>query len=97
MDEVAQVELAGALGAGQLHPQLPVAVVEHQLVVAAAAEFLALVAGQGCGVALAALAEFARGAAVPGGAVADPRGPFRAPHAPWNYRISRHSDCATLP
>ena len=45
VDEVAQVELAGVLGAGQLHPQLAVAVVEHELVVAAAVEFLALVVG----------------------------------------------------
>ncbi|MCD2341532.1 hypothetical protein LRH25_14405 [Ideonella azotifigens] len=44
VDQVTQRELAGVLGAGQLHAQLLVVVIEHQLVEALAAELLALVA-----------------------------------------------------
>ena len=70
MDEVAEVELGGALGTGQLHAQLLVGVVEDELVVAlglarAAAELGALEAAQGCWVAVALRVG---AGAVPGGA-----------------------------
>ena len=52
VDEVAEVELGGALGTGQLHAQLLVGVVEDELVVAlglawATAELGGLEAAQG--------------------------------------------------
>ena len=47
MDEV---ELGGVLGGGELGAQLAVAVVEDELVVAAASKFLGLVAAQRGGV-----------------------------------------------
>ncbi|CAB3731367.1 hypothetical protein LMG26690_04818 [Achromobacter animicus] len=49
VDQVAKIQFAGRLGRLDLHAQLAVAVIEHDLVVAVAAEFLALEAAQrGC-------------------------------------------------
>ncbi|CAB3928907.1 hypothetical protein LMG3412_06511 [Achromobacter deleyi] len=67
VDEVAQVQFRGVLAALDLHAQLAVGVVEHDLVVARAAEFLALEAGQRGRVAVVV---FACGRAVPGRCVA---------------------------
>ena len=65
VDEVAEVELAAVLGGGELQALLLVGVVEDELVVAGAAEFLALEAAERGRVAVAL-----GGPAVPGGAVA---------------------------
>ena len=53
MDEVAQVELGGVHGGGQLHAKLLVGVVEDELVVAFAVKFFGLPAAHGGSVRLA--------------------------------------------
>ena len=67
VDQVAQVQLAGLRAALDLHAQLAVGVVEHDLVVARAAELLALEAAQRGRVAVVLVAA---GRAVPGRRVA---------------------------
>ncbi|CAB3928668.1 hypothetical protein LMG26858_06301 [Achromobacter anxifer] len=64
---MAEVQLAGFQAALDLQPHLAVAVVEHDLVVAGAAEFLALEAAERGGVAMVV---FAAAGAMPGGRVA---------------------------
>ena len=63
VNQVAQVELGGVHGGGQLHPKLLVGVVEDELVVALAVELLGLPAGHCGGVGLIRLV---RAGTVPG-------------------------------